>query len=122
FQPHHHHSAHPSSTMRFGTKKVYLCVNQLSQFIRNSERTNILPRPNHVITLLRNKHLPPTHAQFHVPLTFNKLDLKDYLFHLYNVEVRSVRSWVIAKNRSRRDPTTLNRRPDKYMTVELVKP
>jgi large subunit ribosomal protein L23 len=33
-------------------------------------------------------------ATFNVPLTFNKLDLRDYLWNVYNVEVRSVRSFV----------------------------
>lgn len=37
---------------------------------------------------------PPTTATFNVPLTFNKLDLRDYLWNVYNVEVKSVRSFV----------------------------
>ncbi|KKY38584.1 putative ribosomal protein l23 [Diaporthe ampelina] len=33
-------------------------------------------------------------ATFNVPLSFNKLDFRDYLWNVYNVEVRSVRSFV----------------------------
>jgi len=54
-----------------------------------------LSRPGHVITFVRPKpNQPPTHATFAVPLKFNKFDLRDYLFHVYNVEVRGVRSFI----------------------------
>lgn len=33
-------------------------------------------------------------ATFNVPLSFNKLDFRDYLWNVYNVEVRGVRSFV----------------------------
>lgn len=33
-------------------------------------------------------------ASFLVPLNLNKLDLKDYLYHVYNVPVISVRSFI----------------------------
>lgn len=33
-------------------------------------------------------------ATFNVPLSFNKLDFRDYLWNVYKVEVRSVRSFV----------------------------
>lgn len=33
-------------------------------------------------------------ATFNVPLSFNKLDFRDYLWNVYNVEARSVRSFV----------------------------
>lgn len=51
--------------------------------------------PNHVVAFVRPKEgQPPTMATFNVPLSFNKLDFRDYLWNLYNVEVRSVRSFV----------------------------
>ncbi|KAF2842243.1 hypothetical protein M501DRAFT_998506 [Patellaria atrata CBS 101060] len=50
--------------------------------------------PNHIITLLRSPRLPPTFARFIVPLTFNKLDLRDYLWHAYGVRALRVRSYV----------------------------
>jgi large subunit ribosomal protein L23 len=60
-----------------------------------------------------------------VPLQFNKLDLRDYLFHAYNVEVTSVRSFI-------NQPTPRQKyghfgkwyrpRSQKMMIAELVKP
>ncbi|KAI7784499.1 mitochondrial ribosomal protein subunit L23 [Diaporthe eres] len=51
--------------------------------------------PNHVVAFVRPKEgQPPTMATFNVPLSFNKLDFRDYLWNVYNVEVRSVRSFV----------------------------
>ncbi|KAL1861317.1 mitochondrial 54S ribosomal protein YmL41 [Diaporthe australafricana] len=51
--------------------------------------------PNHVVAFVRPKAgQPPTMATFNVPLTFNKLAFRDYLWNVYNVEVKSVRSFV----------------------------
>ena len=52
-------------------------------------------RPNFAITLLRSPKLPANMASFIVPLNFNKLDLKDYLWNAYKLPVLSVRSFVI---------------------------
>jgi ribosomal protein L23 len=60
---------------KVGRKKVYL--------------------PDIVITLQRNTKLEPYYAVFEVPLNLSKLDLRDYLWHLYNVKVLSVRSSVL---------------------------
>ncbi len=65
-----------------------------------------------------------------MPLIFNKLDLRDYLYHVYNVEVRAVRSWIMQqaprqKFHARGSPPRgpwYRPRPKKMMTVELVKP
>lgn len=55
----------------------------------------IADRPNHVVAFVRPKDgQPPNMATFNVPLSFNKLDFRDYLWNVYNVEVRSVRSFV----------------------------
>jgi large subunit ribosomal protein L23 len=51
-------------------------------------------RPDFTVTLLRTPHRPPTEATFEVPLSFNKLDMRDYLYHAYNVRVRNIRSAV----------------------------
>ncbi|EQL00719.1 hypothetical protein G6O67_000557 [Ophiocordyceps sinensis] len=81
--------------------------------------------PDHVITLLRKEHLPPNEACFQVPLRFTKFDLRDYLWNLYNVEVRKVRAYVKQQPISRR-PFMLQSyyRPQsiKIMNVELAKP
>ncbi|CUS15785.1 unnamed protein product [Tuber aestivum] len=96
--------------MPLGTKKVFL--------------------PNLTLALVRTPHLPPNYAQFIVPLNINKLDLKDYLLHVYNVEVLSVRSFVQQQKIQRAKNKDLSRakiewyrpRAIKKMTVELKEP
>lgn len=60
-----------------------------------------------------------------MPLRFTKFDLRDYLWNLYNVEVRKVRAYVKQQPISRR-PFMLQSyyRPQsiKIMNVELAKP
>ncbi|KAA8908339.1 ribosomal protein L23-domain-containing protein [Sphaerosporella brunnea] len=83
--------------------------------------------PKFTISLLRTPHLPPNFAQFAVPLNINKLDLRDYLKHAYDVEVLSVRSFITQMKVQRTKPGTTGTnyyrpRSVKKMTVELVKP
>ncbi|KAI1822793.1 hypothetical protein F4861DRAFT_540613 [Xylaria intraflava] len=94
-----------AKTFRTGTKKVFL--------------------PPHTITFLApKKNQPPTFARFIVPLTFNKLDMRDYLLHAYKVPVIAVRSLIQQRpiktakvgGRIYRPP------PIKNMIVELTKP
>lgn len=56
-------------------------------------------RPNAVITFIRpkDKKESPYLARFIVPLTFNKLDIRDYLWHAYGVAVVSVGSMVMGQ-------------------------
>lgn len=67
-------------------------------------------------------------ATFNVPLSFNKLDLRDYLWNLYNVEVRSVRSFVNQmRPRQRQYGNTqggkwYRPRSQKMMIAELTRP
>ncbi|ROW02336.1 hypothetical protein VSDG_02474 [Cytospora chrysosperma] len=97
-----------AAPFRMGQKKVYL--------------------PNHVITFVRPKpNQPPTTATFHVPLTFNKLDFRDYLFNVYNVEVTSVRSFINQMQVRQRSfkgfgGKWYRPRSQKMMVVDLVKP
>ena len=78
---------------------------------------------------MRTPALPANYAKFHVPLWFSKLDLRDYLYHVYSVRITSVRSYVkqsrvemeqlhgkIKMNRWHRP------RAKKFMTVELERP
>ncbi|KAK9422688.1 hypothetical protein SUNI508_00551 [Seiridium unicorne] len=94
-----------AKTWRTGTKQVFL--------------------PDHIVTLCRpHRPQPPNFATFHVPLTFNKLDIRDYLLHAYKVNTLSVRSHL-AQRPPRLSPHTgrIGRPPPiKYMTVELEKP
>ncbi|KAL2141900.1 hypothetical protein VTI28DRAFT_1833 [Corynascus sepedonium] len=91
---------------RFGTKQIFL--------------------PNHVIAFVRPKpKQPPNLATFAVPLQFNKLDLRDYLYHVYNVEVTSVRSFINQPLPRRKLAGTgkwYRPRSKKMMIAELVKP
>ncbi|KAG5518741.1 hypothetical protein PMAC_002710 [Pneumocystis sp. 'macacae'] len=57
--------------------------------------------PNIVFTLLRNHRLLPTQAVFKVPISVNKFDVRDYLFHLYKIQVIRVRSMVYYRKRIR---------------------
>ncbi|KAI8936506.1 hypothetical protein NX059_006911 [Plenodomus lindquistii] len=89
----------------FGNKKVYL--------------------PKFTIALIRTPRISPYHARFLVPLDFSKYDLRDYLYHAYNVRCFNIRSYV--KQQPVRDTREQPRhwfRPDskKYMTVEMEDP
>ena len=81
------------------------------------------------MTLLRTPHLGPRYAQFKVPLWFGKLDLKSYLKNLYNVDVNHVRSFVIHRKVTRKQPSNRFSRGQavqptfgKKMTAELIEP
>ncbi|KAF3767597.1 hypothetical protein M406DRAFT_338336 [Cryphonectria parasitica EP155] len=93
---------------RLGQKQVYL--------------------PNHIITFLRPKEgQSPTTATFQVPLTFNKLDFRDYLYNVYDVEVNSVRSFINQKRPQQRSLGGMGGRwyrprSQKLMIVDLKKP
>ncbi|SPN97552.1 related to ribosomal protein [Cephalotrichum gorgonifer] len=80
--------------------------------------------PNHVITLVRKEAHPADWATFQVPIRFTKFDLRDYLFNLYNIEVRAVRSWVRRQVAPIKNDAGRFMRPpaEKYMTVEMTQP
>lgn len=84
--------------------------------------------PQFRIALVRTPNLTPRYAQFRVPLSFNKFDLRSYLWHLYGVGVLGIRSYVQAQpiTRISRDGKGFGpwRRPksQKRMTVELKEP
>ncbi|KAK8091133.1 hypothetical protein PG994_000638 [Apiospora phragmitis] len=83
--------------------------------------------PDNVITFCRptRESQLPQFATFKVPLHFNKLDIRDYLFNAYSVVTLGVRSAVMRRPVLRSHPITqrVQRPPSiKYMTVELQKP
>ncbi|KAI1470726.1 uncharacterized protein F4812DRAFT_276301 [Daldinia caldariorum] len=90
---------------RIGKKQVFL-PDQTIAFIR--------PRENQ----------PPNFATFRVPLTFNKLDFRDYLLHAYNVPVLGVRSQLTQRRprQSKMHHRIYRPPPVKTMTVELHQP
>lgn len=62
-----------------------------------------------------------------MPLTFNKLDFRDYLYNCYNVEVNSVRSFINQMRARQRSFTGFGGRwyrprSQKMMIVDLKKP
>jgi large subunit ribosomal protein L23 len=75
--------------------------------------------------MVRVPGLSPYHARFQVPLDFSKYDLRDYLYHAYNVRCFNVRSNV--KQMPVRDTQSQQRHwfraeSKKYMTVEMEQP
>ncbi|KAK5165595.1 mitochondrial 54S ribosomal protein YmL41 [Saxophila tyrrhenica] len=92
--------------------------------------TKELHLPDISITLLRTANSPAHTAKFQVPPWFSKLDLRDYLFHVYDVRILSVRSYVKQSRVQEGDPkiprpqpSRWHRpRPTKFMTVELERP
>ncbi|OTB08128.1 hypothetical protein M426DRAFT_317229 [Hypoxylon sp. CI-4A] len=94
-----------SKLFRTGTKQVFL--------------------PDHTVAFLRPRdNQPPNFASFRVPLTFNKLDIRDYLLNAYNVPVLGVRSQLTQRRprRSKMHHRIYRPPPVKTMTVELHKP
>ncbi|KAI1097761.1 hypothetical protein F4804DRAFT_351184 [Jackrogersella minutella] len=94
-----------SKMFRKGTKQVFL--------------------PDHTIAFLRpRENQPPNFATFRVPLTFNKLDLRDYLLHAYNVPVLGVRSQLSQRlpRRSKMHGRIYRPPPVKTMTAQLRQP
>ena len=133
----------PANVPLYSRKQIYLyafpsALDLLSRIAMlrlqtTTNRCNELHRPDFTLTLIRTPHLPPKYAQFWVPLWFNKLDLKDYLRRVYDVEVLHVRSFVVQQKVERKQ--NLGRglysaaygplfKPGskKKMTAELVKP
>ncbi|KAK6544582.1 hypothetical protein TWF694_001270 [Orbilia ellipsospora] len=82
--------------------------------------------PNFVIALVRTPKLPPTFAQFSVPLSFNKLDLKNYLKNAYGLSVLGIRSAIrqqaVEMKQIGKKRTYIRRRSEKRMTVEMAEP
>ena len=60
-------------------------------------------------------------ASFIVPLSFNKLDLKDYLWHAYKIPVLSVRSYVLQQKVRPDKPGTVDPMPRKWYRERSTK-
>lgn len=78
-------------------------------------------RPNFTLTLLRTPFLPPDYASFIVPLNLNKLDLKDYLYHAYDVRVLSVRSYVQQQPVRQDRPGAIDPKPRRWFRPRAIK-
>jgi large subunit ribosomal protein L23 len=87
--------------------------------------TNTRHSPKFTIALKRSTKLSPYHARFLVPLDFSKYDLRDYLYHAYNVKCFNIRSYVklMPVRDTREQPRHYFRAESKkYMTVEMEEP
>lgn len=73
---------------------------------------------------MRRDFQPANWATFQVPIRFTKFDIRDYLYNLYDVEVKAVRSWVRRPVAPTKNDSGRYVRPgaEKYMTVEMTKP
>jgi len=117
----------PQTHRRIMQKKTPL-LPQMPNFMVGLKKVYL---PNFVVTLRRNPRLEPYHALFDVPLNFSKLDLKDYLWHLYSVKTLSIRSQVLAgklrrkykvKDQPARVGPVVRTKQRKKMIVQLAKP
>ncbi|KAK5059766.1 hypothetical protein LTR84_009649 [Exophiala bonariae] len=127
----------------FISENPQLTAHQISYLLRNPARYFSIPKnvpfedrkqiyfpdPKDAVILLRTKHLGPRYAAFFVPLHFNKLDMRDYLKSVYNVDILHIRSTIIqAKVKQIPTMSKVGRgywaRPAsrKKMTVLLAKP
>ncbi|KAG4420099.1 hypothetical protein IFR04_006758 [Cadophora malorum] len=77
--------------------------------------------PNFTLTLLRTPEHPPTFASFIVPLNLNKLDLRDYLWNAYGVQVRGVRSYIQQQKVRQDKPGAARVRPRQWYRPRSIK-
>jgi large subunit ribosomal protein L23 len=81
------------------------------------------PKGN-IILLRPNPKHTPFQAKFIVPRTFNKLDLRDYLYHLYGLRALNVTTQLMWGRWTRQTPVSPRYRlPQiKKMTIEMADP
>lgn len=106
----------------FGSKKIYLYAPQSHSKLHALIE---LCSPKFTVAFVRTPRLSPYHARFLVPLDFSKYDLRDYLYHAYNVRCFNIRSFVkqMPVRDTREQPRHWFRADSKkYMTVELEDP
>ncbi|WPK26338.1 hypothetical protein PUMCH_003689 [Australozyma saopauloensis] len=81
--------------------------------------------PKATITLLRPKaKYTPYQASFIVPRNFNKMDLRDYLWHVYGLRALNVTVQLSPATYARRteDNHRYRRSQVKYMTIDMEEP
>ncbi|KAK0119423.1 hypothetical protein ONS95_010875 [Cadophora gregata] len=77
--------------------------------------------PNFTLTLVRTPEQPPTFASFIVPLNLNKLDLRDYLWNAYGVQVRGVRSYIQQQKVRQDKPGAIRIKPRRWYRPRSIK-
>ncbi|WBW71357.1 mitochondrial ribosomal protein subunit L23 [Schizosaccharomyces osmophilus] len=79
--------------------------------------------PNIPFILYRGLNLPPNFAAFRVPLNVNKFDVRDYLLHVYNLKVLSVKTNIYQGNLYRNEYGRVRReQATKRAIVEMEEP
>lgn len=81
--------------------------------------------PKAVVTLLKPKaKYTPYQASFKVPRNFNKMDLRDYLWHVYGLRALNVTVSLSPGTFARRpmDLARYRQSQTKYMTIEMEEP
>ncbi|CAA90466.1 54S ribosomal protein L23, mitochondrial [Schizosaccharomyces pombe] len=79
--------------------------------------------PNITFTLCRGLNLQPKFAVFRVPLHVNKFDVRDYLQHVYNLKVVSVKSRIYQGKLFRNQLGQVKRpQSEKRVIVEMEEP
>lgn len=114
-------------------EKAYL-LRSPSKYFSRPHRVPLRSRkqvcfPTFVVSMIRKPNDSPYYASFRVPLWFNKLDTKDYLKSVYNVDVVHVRSYTVentlrrAKHpNARKEGAYYRPKAEKRMKVQLVEP
>jgi hypothetical protein len=109
-----------------GYKQIFLYGNNAYLF---SSVANSIYSPKFTVSLVKSPSLTPIFAKFRVPLWFSKLDLRDFLFHCYNVRAFNIRSNVVQRpieqyeNYKGRTRKRWHRKQAlKFMIIEMDKP
>ncbi|GMM51199.1 mitochondrial 54S ribosomal protein YmL41 [Starmerella bacillaris] len=75
------------------------------------------------ITLLKpSARMTPYQAQFQVPRTFNKLDLRDYLWHLYGLRAINITTQIKWSKWARSSGTRFRTPQKKKMIIDMEQP
>jgi large subunit ribosomal protein L23 len=119
-------AAQSGSIRKEGGVLVRFAFQLLSNIVQLSSASSPIsnfttPRPNFVLTLLRTPNNPPNFATFLVPLSLNKLDLRDYLFHAYGIRVHGVRSYIQMQKIQQDKPGSKRPKPRKWFRPKSIK-
>ncbi|CDK29230.1 unnamed protein product [Kuraishia capsulata CBS 1993] len=120
----------PKSAVRADiSKKIYLnskeAIENEKPHFRVGGRNLFFPSAR-VVLLRNNARLTPYQAKFIVPKSFNKLDLRDYLFHIYGLRALNITTQIQPQTMTRALPlpySTRRRSPlVKKMTIDMEQP
>ena len=127
-----------ATVVETGVKAVHSAKNRVSDRILARSRNDIAKGSAHfrvggkklffpkarIILLRPNAKHTPYQAKFIVPKSFNKLDLRDYLFHVYGLRAMNVTTQLLHGRYARVSLGTPRYRESqiKKMTIDMVEP